>query len=722
MKAPASSPRKRRAAPAARRQATVASLARASIALGGSRDPERILQLVADSARGLFDNQQTSIALLREDSHQRLELAFTEGLSAAFQDVLRGWLQESAGRLEAVLGARPAAIGNLARAGRAVPAAQRAIYQSEGIQALVTLPLLAQGDAVGVLSLYFGQVRRFSPAELELLRSFGSLAGLAIANARVYAGIELALIRYSQQLQALKAVNRELNAALDLPHLLKVVVERARAYTGAEAGCLHLWDAEKGRLNLAASDGYAADLRNQPEAHSALRQLAERARRNGRPELIGDLAAEPVLAAPAGAFRSHLSVPVRHEGAALAVISLEDSRFGCFTEDHVGFISQLAGQTAIALVNARLFAAVSENHDRLLAVLNSTREGVLVVDAAGRIALANPRIEEFWGVSRAALIDHNLADLLQDRSLGIAAHLGFTDAELLELLINLSQKLPVAPSKHTYHVESPALRFLERSSAPVIDQAGQVIGWVLVVRDVTEEKQAELAREDLTGMIVHDLRSPMTTVFGSLKLIDDVYVNKDETGFLREAVTISLRSSKRMVALVDSLLDVFKTDSGRIELRLRPHSLPDLAEGMVEEFQTFATLTDVNLVNRVPPDLPPVLIDAEKVERVLTNLIDNALKFTPADGTVTLSAGLDGDDDVRIEVSDTGPGIPAEYAERVFDRYVKVSGREGRRRGTGLGLAFCKLAVEAHGGRIWVENNPEGGSRFIFTLPLAGEV
>jgi NtrC-family two-component system sensor histidine kinase KinB len=245
-----------------------------------------------------------------------------------------------------------------------------------------------------------------------------------------------------------------------------------------------------------------------------------------------------------------------------------------------------------------------------------------------------------------------------------------------------------------------------------------------VVRDVTEEKQAEIAREELTGMIVHDLRSPMTTVFGSLKLIDDVYTGKDDTGFLKEAITIALRSSKRMVALVDSLLDIFKTDTGKIDIAPRKYALPAMAANLVEEFLTFATLTEIHLVNEVPDDLPLMYVDVEKIERVITNLIDNALKFTPADGRVTLSAGLVDDPGggrpwMLVEVADTGPGIPLEYRDRVFDRYVRVTGREGRRRGTGLGLAFCKVAVEAHGGRIWVEGEPEAGSHFKFTLPLA---
>jgi two-component system, NtrC family, sensor histidine kinase KinB len=698
----------------------ISTLAEVSIALSASRDPDRVLELVAQSAERLFGCERAAIALLRDDSHQRLELAYASGLSENFLDVIRGWLTTTPGRLDALSGTEPELIPNLARS--EVEADHRKQYLAEGIKALVVLPLLTQGDMVGTLTLYFPAPRRFLRADLELLRSYGSLAGLAIANARLYAGIEQALIRHSQQLQALKAVNRELNATLDLQRLLEVVIERAMSYTGAKSACLFLLEPEKQRLVPTLARGYDDEVLKLHEGRSTLHKLALRAQRAAGPEVLADVQADPDYVASGNPNRSHLSVPVRHESVTLGVITLEDTQVNLFTDDHVGFVLQLAAQTAIALTNARLFAEVSENHDRLRAVLNSTREGVLVIDAAGRIALVNPRIEEWWQISGQELLGQNLADLIQRPALGIAAKLGFSPAELLELLINLSQNLDVQPSKYIYHLEEPVLRYLERSGTPVIDEQQRVIGWVLVLRDVTEEKQTELAREELTNMVVHDLRSPMTTVLGSLKLIEDVYAGKDDTGFLQEALAISLRSSKRMVALVDSLLDIFKTESGAIEIIVRSHSLSDLAINIVEEFATFATLTEIKLVNDVPYDLPSVVIDSEKIERVVTNLIDNALKFTPADGTVTLKARV-GEDPITghcllIEVSDTGPGIPAEYMDRVFDRYVRVVGREGRRRGTGLGLAFCRLAVEAHRGRIWVESPEEGGSAFRFTLPL----
>ncbi|MEK6573539.1 MAG: ATP-binding protein, partial [Chloroflexota bacterium] len=389
-----------------------------------------------------------------------------------------------------------------------------------------------------------------------------------------------------------------------------------------------------------------------------------------------------------------------------------------------------ATQAAIAIENARLFQTVTESRDRLQAVLNSTREGVLVVDSAGRIALANPRIEELWQIKRAELIDHNLADLVRRPALGIPEKLGFTTGELLELLINLSQGLAATTPKHIYRLEGPAPHFFERSGTPVHDEHLRVIGWVIVLRDVTEEKQVEEVREELTGMIVHDLRSPMTSVLGSLRLIEDIFVPRDDTGMLKEAVDVSSRASRKMLMLVDSLLDISKEEAGAMTLEQKPLNIRSIADSIVNDMGPMASLQSIQLIDEMPADLPLLMIDRDKVERVFTNLIDNALKFTPEDGQIILRAslsnhvpdGVDAEDRYMLcEVLDSGPGIPEEYRERIFDRFAQVRGREGRRRGSGLGLAFCRMVVEAHGGKIWAQDRPEGGSVFKFTLPVVKE-
>jgi signal transduction histidine kinase len=149
-----------------------------------------------------------------------------------------------------------------------------------------------------------------------------------------------------------------------------------------------------------------------------------------------------------------------------------------------------------------------------------------------------------------------------------------------------------------------------------------------------------------------------------------------------------------------------------------------IADSVCIELSPLAQELEVTLTTDISDEIPALDADPDKVERVLQNLVDNALKFCPSEGNVTIRAhqpekGKQGERFVRIDVSDSGPGIPDDYKAKLFDRYVQVKGRRGKRRGSGLGLTFCRLVVEAHGGRIWIEDNPGGGSIFAFTLPVA---
>jgi signal transduction histidine kinase len=229
-------------------------------------------------------------------------------------------------------------------------------------------------------------------------------------------------------------------------------------------------------------------------------------------------------------------------------------------------------------------------------------------------------------------------------------------------------------------------------------------------------------RDDLTNTIVHDLRSPLTSILGSLYMLEEMVTPDKPDSDERQSVSISMRSAQRMLDLVNSLLDISKLKSGQALIEPKPVPLLNVVEAAVEHLSPLAEDSGIMIVHFVPSDLPLVLIDREKIHRVLINLIDNALKFTPQGGHVTILAERWRDDPafVRCAVRDTGPGVPPEFRARIFERFVQIADQIGRRRGSGLGLSFCHLAVEAHGGQIWVDDAPGGGSEFSFTVKAAG--
>jgi signal transduction histidine kinase len=186
-----------------------------------------------------------------------------------------------------------------------------------------------------------------------------------------------------------------------------------------------------------------------------------------------------------------------------------------------------------------------------------------------------------------------------------------------------------------------------------------------------------------------------------------------------QLLRIAIRSGQKMYRLIDSLLNLGRLESGETELKKTSVSPASLVQEAIEQIRPLALNKGQTLAAGSLPDLPEVFADRDLILRVLTNLLENAVKFTLEEGRVALSVEHKGEQ-VLFAVSDTGPGIPPEHRQRIFDRFTRLESAEGIK-GTGLGLAFCRLAVEAHGGRIWVESEPGHGATFYFTLPLEAE-
>jgi PAS domain S-box-containing protein len=246
----------------------------------------------------------------------------------------------------------------------------------------------------------------------------------------------------------------------------------------------------------------------------------------------------------------------------------------------------------------------------------------------------------------------------------------------------------------------------------------QLMGWLLALRDLTEERMLEQMREDMRRTMIHDLRNPLTSIATSLDVLADEAetLQADQLKLLQ----IARRNSQRMMNLINEILDVNRLESGQMPLNLHTWLLAELVADVLQVQQVLAQDKDITLESCMPADLPPVHADESLIRRVLQNLIGNAIKFTPPGGRVTLTTDLtmliSARPIVLISVHDTGPGISPELQTRLFQKFVTGS-HKGR--GSGLGLAFCKLVVEAHDQQIWVDSMPGQGTIFTFTLPVA---
>ena len=243
---------------------------------------------------------------------------------------------------------------------------------------------------------------------------------------------------------------------------------------------------------------------------------------------------------------------------------------------------------------------------------------------------------------------------------------------------------------------------------------GQINRITMVARDVTRRKRIDMAKSEVISAVAHELRSPLTSVKGFTSTLLHRWDRFDDETKKHLLITIE-SDADRVTRLIGELLDVSRIEAGRLELRRYPIDVTELADKVTGRL---APTTETHTLSmEFPEGFPPVYGDPDKIEQVLTNLIENAVKHT-ANGAVTVRGEIE-DSRVRISVADQGEGIPKEHRLAVFGKFFRRGGRAGHATGTGLGLFISKGLVEAHGGRIWVEERDGGGAVFAFTLPLA---
>jgi PAS domain S-box-containing protein len=231
-----------------------------------------------------------------------------------------------------------------------------------------------------------------------------------------------------------------------------------------------------------------------------------------------------------------------------------------------------------------------------------------------------------------------------------------------------------------------------------------------------EAQQATRARDEMLAVVAHDLRNPLNTVSMSCALLLES-ASGSERPLEQKQLTIMRRATERMNRLIHDLLDAKRIESGELLIERRAEAIAATVADAMELLRPLATAASLVLESVVPADLPPIHVDPARIQQVLSNLVGNAIKFTPKGGRIAIRAERLGAEEIRITVSDTGPGMPPDQLPHVFGRYWQGQGND--RRGIGLGLAIVKGIVEAHGGRVWVESRPGAGSEFIFTVPVA---
>jgi GAF domain-containing protein len=707
----------------ARRVDELSAIERIGRELTSTLEPQRVLDLVLDQAMNATGAIQGSIAMFNGAQHL-VNVVTQRGYTS---ETAQNFLTQPHQLLEGIVGrvlqnGEPALVQDVRRDADYI--ALDPLVRSQ-----LTVPILREGSPLGAIHLESNHLNGFDKQDADFVSQLATQAAVALKNAQLFQERSQRV----EELSLLYQASLALASSLEYKQVLDTISRLARHITNSDTVTLYLYDAINDKFERASTQGHRAD-DTQP---SAIRRngLARTIVETSQPILIPDALDHPNInpVVVERGIRSVLGVPVMSRGEVLGVLYVNHRHPHAYIDNDVRLVSALANQAGATIANVSLFAQVSEARDRLEAIINSTQEGILVLDNSGRVVIANANIESFAGLSRDQLVGYTVDNLFQNHRQALQNLLGLTTEEASDWMSAL-QSNPTQSVTRTFQTLGPGAasaqsqrsqsHFTELFSTPVLGEAGQVIGRLMVFRDITEAKELEQMREDLTGMIIHDLRSPLTAVLSGLGMIKELTVDEDSDPLAVQAMQIADRSCQNILTLVNSLLDISHLESGKIVLERAPAPFTPLARSAVARLSPLAVEREVTVKTDLPFSLPLVTIDNEKIGRVLVNLLDNALKFTPRGGEVTLRAKLQDGESGNVllcSVSDDGPGIPQEYHDKIFDRFAQVRGQTSPRgqRGTGLGLAFCKLAIEAHEGRIWVESEQEKGSTFYFTLPVA---
>jgi two-component system phosphate regulon sensor histidine kinase PhoR len=380
--------------------------------------------------------------------------------------------------------------------------------------------------------------------------------------------------------------------------------------------------------------------------------------------------------------------------------------------------------------NIKLQRQLDDERKKLEAVLQGMADLLLAVDGQGRVITLNRKAEQLLGQGRTKLLGMQVEELIKA---DIAA-----DQLPSRVVLRTAQPcLDVSYNLLLGKAQIPVLA----SAAPLMNAAGELIGSVEIIRDISMLKALEQEREDYVSMLSHDLKTPITAIVGSVDLVREGRlgpVNDEQGEYLESAV----ESCAEMVEMIDTMLGVHKFEAGKMLMDFKAEEPLQLIQRTLSRYNAVAKRAQIRLIANVPTNLPPIAVDRATFPRLLGNLLANSLKFTAEGGEIEVSAELledfstireripptsypseqlpEGGSFVRITVSDSGVGIAAKELETIFDRFVQAkSRRQGKSGGTGLGLTFCRKVMDAHHGYIWAESVVGQGSSFILLFPVA---
>ncbi len=681
-------------------KASLELLYRVSREIASTLDLSTVLERVLSLSLKTIGAISGSIIVLDENGHP-LESAMivndqllshtNEQLKATLEEGLAGWVVENR---DAV---------NIPDTSQDERWLRRPDDEVSGAKSVVAVPIMARNDLMGVITLVHPKPHYLQKYHLALVHAIADQAGIAILNAQLFGESE----RRARVMTALANSATAMSSTLRLETVLDNILKEIQTALQVEAVTLSLIDREEGNLVYKAAIHDTIDLRSSLVGRKIRigQGFAGWVAECGEGEIIPDTKDDPRFSQTNQLFPkitpyAIVAAPIFIPGKILGVLEAMNPLAGHFQADALQVLSGIGSLAGSSIRNAQLYEDLKITHSRYHDLFENSIDPIIITDLQGNVIETNNRTLETSQYSEKELKELSISEIHEIDWEGVG------------------QDFSKLPDVASYSYESN-LKIKNSEDIPIHVNVHQIqianecrLQWIL--RDISERKKLDQLREDLTSMIFHDLRSPLSNVISSLDVIQASLPGARDQD-IQDLFDIANRSTVRIQRLTKSLLDINKLESGRAITNLEEVKPDELIHYAKQALITQSDAKKQTVSLTIPADLPLIHADRDMLERVLINLFQNAIKFTPSKGHIDFGVEADGNT-IRFSVQDSGPGVDPEYIDRIFDKYTRINPDE-RIKGLGLGLAFCRLAVEGHKGQIWVENLPESGAKFTFTIP-----
>ena len=571
--------------------------------------------------------------------------------------------------------------------------------EAAGVRSLLAVPLPEpSGHGVGLVLVFFAGEEVFDDEQLALAGQVAGAARGALERSELYERE-----RRSRALaQRLARAGRELAGELDPDNVLDQAVRHAVQLVGAEGASIRMLENDEVVVRAATGVGEDGAIGTRaPSTGFLVGDIVQTRSTRAVTDVRTDRRLGEADAMLAAGYLAYLVVPmIGPEESVQGILAVYDGRTREWVEEESEALHALGASAAAARANAELYQGVSHEQQRSEAILANVADGIVAVDRDGKVVLWNPAAERVTGVPQGDALGRTPMQAL-GRPL-----------EAAEGALGGSRLVPIRRGDEEV--------WLSLSEAVMTDPAGAIAGRIFAFRDISAERSVEQMKSDFVSTVSHELRTPLTSIYGFAETLlrqDVLFGEEERATFLRYIAS----ESERLTAIVDRLLSVAQLDTGDMAVQLAETDVGAVVSEAVRSLDVGDDPDGHRLVVALSDEPLAAAADPDKLGQVLAHLLDNALRYSPAGGTVTVAARRR-DDAVEVSVEDEGIGIPHAEQERIFNKFYRGDAAAGAvgAGATGLGLFLAKGLVDAMGGRIRVDSDEGHGSTFVLELPVAG--